>query len=223
MKARIEAANLPETKRQLLDAAVSLMRLKGYNATTVDDICSAARVTKGAFFHYFKSKQGIAKAALARFGDGKDQDFHDAPFGKLEDARDRVYGRLDFIEETAGGMSESTQGCLIGTLAQELSLTDPELRAICHELLLRMARDFAKDLAEAKSAHAPAAGFDPEKLSVMFVSIFQGSTLLAKNSGSNTVLMDNLQQFRLYLEGFIGPAGGSGAIPPFEPLDMTRD
>jgi TetR/AcrR family transcriptional repressor of nem operon len=68
MNAPIQKSEMPETKRQLVDAAVTLMRIKGYNATTVDDICAAASVTKGAFFHYFKSKEDIAKAAVECFG-----------------------------------------------------------------------------------------------------------------------------------------------------------
>ena len=51
-----QTAELPETKRKLVDAGVTLMRSQGYNATTVDDICASASVTKGGFFHYFKCK-----------------------------------------------------------------------------------------------------------------------------------------------------------------------
>ena len=48
------------------------MRARGYNATTVDDICADAGVTKGGFFHYFKSKDDIAHAALTHFHEDKD-------------------------------------------------------------------------------------------------------------------------------------------------------
>jgi TetR/AcrR family transcriptional repressor of nem operon len=44
------------SKTRLLDAALTVIRTKGYAATTVDDICHAAGVTKGSFFHHFKSK-----------------------------------------------------------------------------------------------------------------------------------------------------------------------
>ena len=78
-----QTSELPETKRKLVDAGVKLMRARGFNATTVDDICSAAGVTKGGFFHYFKSKDEIARAAVTRFHEGKAMDFQDAPFRKL--------------------------------------------------------------------------------------------------------------------------------------------
>ena len=42
---------------RLLAAAVDVIRAKGYSATRVEDICAAASLTKGAFFHHFASKE----------------------------------------------------------------------------------------------------------------------------------------------------------------------
>ena len=98
-----ESIELPETKRKLVDAGVRLMRARGYNATTVDEICVDAGVTKGGFFHYFKSKDDIAKAAVAHFLEATKGNYEQAPFRKLADPLDRVFGRLDFVKESIGG------------------------------------------------------------------------------------------------------------------------
>src|SRR5205809_2378734 len=113
---RTQIKQLPETKRKLLDAGVSLMRHRGFNATTVDDICAEAGVTKGGFFHYFKSKEEIAKAAVTRFRESKVTESQDAPFRKLTDPLDRVFGRLDFARKSYGAENGVTKGCLIGML-----------------------------------------------------------------------------------------------------------
>ncbi len=195
---------LPETKRKLVDAGVGLMRKQGFNATTVDDICSAAGVTKGGFFHYFKSKEDIAKAAVVRFRDGKRQDFDSAPFRKLADPLARVYGRLDFAKEASGGGKHLTKGCLIGMFAQELSFTNSELRNACQDSFTRVAADFEKDLAEAKLLHAPKADFNPKNVAMLYVSIIQGSLMLAKTAEANAVLHENIEQFRRYLQTLFG-------------------
>src|SRR5215471_2459061 len=104
---------LPETKRKLLDAGIASMRVRGFNATTVDDICEAAGVTKGGFFHYFKSKEDLAAAAVMRFDDVRAKESADAPFRRLADPLERVYGRLDFAKEAWGGNKGSSKGCLV--------------------------------------------------------------------------------------------------------------
>ncbi|MBL9052404.1 MAG: helix-turn-helix transcriptional regulator, partial [Tabrizicola sp.] len=40
-----------EARARLIEAARSLVRHKGFAATSVDELCAAAGVTKGAFFH----------------------------------------------------------------------------------------------------------------------------------------------------------------------------
>src|SRR5277367_4637992 len=105
-----QTADVPETKRKLVAAGVNLMRKQGFNATTVDDICAAAGVTKGSFFHYFKSKQAVAEAAVASFRENKIRDYANAPFRKLADPLDRVFGRLVFAKESSGGAAEVTKG-----------------------------------------------------------------------------------------------------------------
>src|SRR6201996_4042583 len=197
---RTDASEVSETKAKLLDAGVKLMRTKGYNATTVDDICAEAGVTKGGFFHYFKSKEELAKATIEWFGENKAREFREAPFSQLTDPLERVYGRLDYTKQAAGGPGRVTKGCPIGMIAQELASTHPAMRDVCQDYFSRLAKDLAKDLAEAKAIHAPDAGFDPYNVAMLYVSMIQGSMMLAKTAEANTVLMENVEQFRCYLK-----------------------
>ncbi len=48
-----------ETKNRILQTASQLFAKNGYDATGVAEICSAARVSKGAFYHHFPSKQAV--------------------------------------------------------------------------------------------------------------------------------------------------------------------
>ena len=54
-----------ESKIKLLQAALHVIRSRGYAATRVEDICEAAHVTKGSFFHHFSSKEELALEAAA--------------------------------------------------------------------------------------------------------------------------------------------------------------
>src|ERR1035441_3450634 len=88
-----------ESKTKLLNAALQLIRTKGYAATTIDAICHKAGVTKGSFFHHFKSKDELALAAVSHWGAMTDGFFAAAPYSKLQDPLQRLFGYVDFRGE----------------------------------------------------------------------------------------------------------------------------
>lgn len=53
-----------ETRSRILEAAIKLFSSHGYNKASVDDICSEAGISKGAFYHHFESKQALFLALL---------------------------------------------------------------------------------------------------------------------------------------------------------------
>jgi AcrR family transcriptional regulator len=53
-----------ETRSRILDAAVKRFAIAGYDAASVDEICSEAGVSKGAFYHHFPTKQAVFLALM---------------------------------------------------------------------------------------------------------------------------------------------------------------
>ena len=53
-----------ETRGRILDAAVKRFAIAGYDATSVDEICGEAGVSKGAFYHHFPTKQAVFLALM---------------------------------------------------------------------------------------------------------------------------------------------------------------
>lgn len=54
------------TRQGLVDSALRLFSERGYTRTSLDDVVSATRVTKGALYHHFTSKQSLFEAAYDR-------------------------------------------------------------------------------------------------------------------------------------------------------------
>lgn len=52
------------TRQALVDGAIELFAERGYAGASLDDIAAAARVTKGALYHYFAGKQALFEAAM---------------------------------------------------------------------------------------------------------------------------------------------------------------
>src|SRR5215470_15613024 len=117
-------------REKVLDAALAVIRCKGYAATTVDELCARAGVTKGAFFHHFASKEDLAVAAAKYWGEVTGVFFRDAPYHAHKDPLDRVFGYIDFRRSILRGeLADFT--CLLGTMVQETYETSPRIRQAC--------------------------------------------------------------------------------------------
>ena len=57
-------------RREVLDAALKLINDKGYERMTIDDVLVGAGMSKGALYHYFRSKRAILEAIVETIGEG---------------------------------------------------------------------------------------------------------------------------------------------------------
>ena len=188
-----------ESKVRLLDAALLVIRSKGYAAARIDDICDAAGLTKGSFFHHFKGKEELAVAAAAHFAAMAEAMFASAPYQSAPDPLDRLLGYIDFRRGLLQGeLPEYT--CLLGTLVQETYDTHPAIRAACDMHLDAHASTLAKDIAEAKRRYAPDAPWSAKSLALYTQAVIQGALILAKARQGPRVTADCLQHLRRYLE-----------------------
>jgi TetR/AcrR family transcriptional regulator, transcriptional repressor for nem operon len=187
-----------DSRTRLLDAAMQVIRAQGYSGTTVDDICSAAGLTKGAFFHHFGSKEELAVAAAAHFSERAERLFGTAPYRELADPLDRLLGYIDFRTALlAGAIPEFT--CLLGTMVQEAYDTHPAIRQACDTYIGAHAAEVAKDIAAAKALYAPAAEWSAESLGLYTQAVLQGAFVLAKAKGGPEVARDCVAHLRRYL------------------------
>jgi TetR/AcrR family transcriptional repressor of nem operon len=186
------------TRNKLLDAAQELMLTKGYVATSVEEVCQAAGLTKGSFFHYFPGKEDLGIAVAQRFCDLQRQVFEAAPYRRRTDPLDRVFGHVDFLLEMTRSPLAS-QGCLLGTFVQELSQTHPNIRATCAAGFEEAAADLQRDLEAARAKHTPQANWDAKSLALHLLAVVQGAIILAKARQDRTVMPDCLEHFKSYL------------------------
>ena len=118
-----------DARTRLLEAARDVIRTQGFAATTVDDLCKAAGVTKGAFFHHFENKEALGVAAAAYWAETTSAFFAGAPYHHHDDPLDRLLGYLDFRKDIIdGGLAEFT--CLAGTMTQEVQTHHHRIRAL---------------------------------------------------------------------------------------------
>jgi TetR/AcrR family transcriptional regulator, transcriptional repressor for nem operon len=195
-----------ESKLRLLDAALGVIRAKGYSATRIEDVCDAAGLTKGSFFHHFKSKEDLALAAAGHFAAMADDRFASAPYQSATDPLARLLGYVDFrIAILQGALPDYT--CLLGTMVQEAYDTHPAIREACNAHISAHAAAVAKVIAQAKRSYAPKAPWSADSLALHIQAVIQGAFILAKARQGPQVAADCLRHLRRYLETlFVRPA-----------------
>ena len=201
----ITATQSSNAKTKLLDAALNAIRAKGYTATTVDDICEAAGVTKGAFFHHFKSKEELAIEAARHWGANTSAFFTSAPYRALPDPLDRVLAYIDFRKAILQGeLAEYT--CFAGTTIQEVYDTHPLIREACEKTIADHAASVEADIAEALRKYQIAGDWTAQSLALYTQAVLQGAFILAKAQQSSAVAADCIGHLRRYVEMLFNPS-----------------
>jgi TetR/AcrR family transcriptional regulator, transcriptional repressor for nem operon len=196
--------NPHQSSLKLLNAALYAIRAKGYAATTVDDICHAAGVTKGSFFHHFKSKDHLALAAVAHWRSMTEDFFASAPYHQPQNPLDRLLGYIDFRAAIlTGELPDYT--CLLGTLVQETYATHPVIRAACEQALSSHVATLARDVEAAKLMYAPDAPWTAESVATFMQAVLQGGFIFAKAQQSPEVIRESIDHLRRYLSLLFQP------------------
>ena len=192
------------SRQKLLDAALSLIREKGYAATSVDDLCAKAGVTKGAFFHHFRSKDALAVASANLWSERTAALFEAAAYHAESDPLKRVLGYVDFRRALIKGeLAEFT--CLAGTLVQEVYASHPEVARACEASIRGHAAKLEPDIARAMKRHRIRARWTAASLALHTQAVLQGAFVLAKATGDADAAVESIDHLRRYIELLFKP------------------
>jgi AcrR family transcriptional regulator len=134
-----------QTREAILDAAIKLFELKGYESTTVEEISAEANVSPRTFFRYFDTKlETIMEQSDAEAGE----------FQRLVSERPAAEGVLEAVHRVAREKLVAEIVAEDTRLARELRviMTTPSLRASAHEHVLEHQAALVPVLAERLAA-----------------------------------------------------------------------
>lgn len=186
-----------DARGRLLDAAVALVRRQGFSATGVGQLCAAAGVSKGAFFHHFASKEAMGVAAAEHWGAATGAVFAAAGYHAAADGLGRVLAYLDLREAMIEGGTDAFT-CLAGALAGEVHQSHPAIARAAEAAIKDHARTLEADFAAAL-AEAGVRGVDAGGLALHVQAVLQGGFVLAKAEGNAEVARESVRHLRRYV------------------------
>jgi len=174
-----------DTRSSILKAGAQIVHRKGFNATGLQEVLDAARVPKGSFYHYFKSKEDFGLQLIDYFA------------AYLKDMRDRFYEdhTLSPIEKIRGlyrWQAESflrsgfKGGCPIGNLALEMGDRNDKFRKKLNQVFADMKKTMAAHLEQAREQGEISGSIDVHETVDFIMSSWEGALMQMKVSKSTS-------------------------------------
>jgi TetR/AcrR family transcriptional repressor of nem operon len=188
-------------KDKLIEASYELMLSKGYAATSVDDLCHKAGVSKGSFYHFFGTKEDLGLALLDDFFAKSKDRFLNGAFVSETDPIRKLFTFLRQTEESAETLW--SRGCLLGNFATELSQSHPVVRQKVSMILKRVTGNIAAIFRPVGAMHPKEELLQADHLAELYVAIIEGAIILSRAHDDWSYLHRALLSFRAYLESII--------------------
>jgi TetR/AcrR family transcriptional repressor of nem operon len=204
------------TREKILDAAQGLMLQRGYAGMTVDHVLERVGITKGAFFHHFKSKDELARSLLERFAERDVQIYAEtrAQAEKLSD--DPLQQILIFVrlfEDMFADMTEPYPGCLFASYLYELQLFGEDTRAIIRGSFARWRKLLQEKFDAIIRQYPPKNAVSAAALADAFTVVLEGAFITGKAMNEPGVVGEQLRLYRNYIELLFGATVAAGKIP----------
>ncbi len=187
------------SRTSILRTARDLMLRYGYAATSVDDICSKAGVTKGSFYHFFATKEELGLAVLNGFYEDGVARVAGGAYATMPDPYRRLRGLFDHLE--AIGPQLWRNGCLMGNFACELAETSQTIRRRVAEIFAALVQRWAPLFRPVARDPREAAALAEQTLMVI-----EGAVVMARAHDDPSRIAAGLRRLRRTIEARIPPS-----------------
>jgi TetR/AcrR family transcriptional repressor of nem operon len=189
-----------ETGARIVEAAMELFWLKGYNSTSIADILSRSQVNSGSLYYFFPGKQDVLLAVLEGYRDGIGPMLLEPAWFGVDDPIDRLFALLGSYRRAIVG-TDCEYGCPIGSLALELHEPDPAVRALIAANFDAWIDAVANTLGDA--AHRFPVGTDLRAIAELALNVMEGGVMQARTYRDVAYFDRSVAQLRSCLDALM--------------------
>ena len=184
-------------REKIIEAAMELFWLKGYNSTSIADLLSRTQLNSGSLYHVFPSKQDVLIGVLEAYRDGIESQLLEPAWGGVKDPIDRIFALLDFYRRLIVD-TDCTYGCPIGSLALELHEPDLQVRELLAANFANWTKAIEKCLREAGDRLPKKT--DRTALAQFVLTAMEGGVMQARTHRDVAYFDRAVQQLRAHFE-----------------------
>lgn len=171
-----------------LERALDVLWSKGYEATSLDDLCEATKLSRSSLYATFGSKRKLLLRSVERYVAKRTPSLA-AILARPLPIRDAFAALLDeFIDQIVAGPGR--RGCFLGNCAAELPRSDRKAMAQVRQGLASTETIFRDALARAKTRGELRSNVDVAALARFLTSAIQGLRLVGKVNPDRAALKD---------------------------------
>jgi len=197
-----------ETRERILKLAEAGVLEKGFAATSIDELISAAGITKSGFFYHFKDKGELARALMQRYLDKEDAILDDL-FARADELNeDPLHGflvALKLLAEMMADLPATHPGCMVAAFCYQEQLFNKDVRELNTEGVLGWRRRMRERLDLIAGRYPPRIEVDLDALADMVSALIEGGIIISKAVREKEALPQQILLYRDFVRAvFLG-------------------
>lgn len=181
-----------DTRMMILQKSFELIYRKGFQSTSIDEIIATTKVTKGAFYYHFKTKDDMG---LSLINELLYPGMYNVMIKPLEEGKDSVKDIYNVVENLLNDFVffNPDYGCPAINLIEEMSPMNPAFKKALSKLVKQWQNAIIAALNKGKTTQILAGTVVPEEVAMVVISGYGGVRNIGKALGSSS--------YKTYLKG----------------------
>ncbi|GEM65721.1 MULTISPECIES: TetR/AcrR family transcriptional regulator [Sphingobacterium] len=186
------------TRHTILEKAFEIIYTKGYQTTSIDEIIATTKVTKGAFYYHFKTKDEMGLAIINEILKPTMQNDFIKPLQNAKNPTQEIYDMTKALL-LENPLLKLEYGCPAGNLTQEMTPWNAAFGKALSELILEWQQTIENSIKSAKENGTIRENVDPQQVAYFIMSGYWGIRNFGKVYNSTACYHSYLKELKIYL------------------------